>query len=735
MLPRLRSVPRVRQHDRSDCGAACLESVARYYGRHVPIARIRQHASTDRGGTNVLGMVEAASRLGFSAKGVRGPLEALPRVPLPAIAHVTDGGGRPHFVVLCAADERRLRVMDPADGRIHRLSREEFASRWSGVLVLLVPGEAFRPGARGAGTVQRFWELARPSGATLLQALLGAVLYTLLGLSSAVYVQKIVDEVIPDASRGLLNLLSLTMLGLIAAQVYIGVVKDLLCLGAGQRIDAELILGYYRHLLRLPQRFFDTMRVGEIVSRVNDAVKIRAFINGTTLGLLVDSLVVCSALVLMSAYSGRLALLVCATLPAYGTLLWLANRVNRRNQRALMERAAELESQLVESLGAARTLKRFSLESFSELRTETRLVRLLRPVYVAGTSGILLGGAAELVARASLVAVLWMGAVLVLRSSMTPGELMSFYALAGYLTGPMTRLVRANQVVQDALIAADRLFEILDLEREPEGGPIPLVRERTGDLVFERVHFRYGAGRPTFEGLDLRIPRGRVSAVVGESGSGKTTLALLLQGLYPLESGTIRIGGHDLRSISTESLRRCIGVVPQEVHLFAGDVLENLVLDDPQPDLPRVLRICDELGITSFVEQLPGGFRGQLGEHGAVLSGGQRQRLAIARALYREPEVLILDEATSSLDPISERFVQRAVRRLREEGRTVVQIAHRLTSVAGADGILVLESGRLAEEGTHPELLRRGGVYARLWREQFPAEQAVGWGAERGAVV
>jgi ATP-binding cassette subfamily B protein len=725
----------VRQHDATDCGAACLDAVARYYGRRVPIARIRQHASTDRRGTTVLGMVDAATRLGFSAKGVKGPPDVLPRVPLPAIAHLADGTGRSHFVVLCAADERRLRVMDPADGRIHRLGTEEFAGRWSGVLVLLVPGEEFRPGGRGTGTLRRFWALARPSGATLLQALLGAVLYTLLGLAGAVYVQKIVDDVIPDGSRGLLNLLSLAMLGIIAAQVYIGAVKDLLCLGAGQRIDAELILGYYRHLLRLPQRFFDTMRVGEIVSRVNDAVKIRSFINGTTVGLLVDALVVCSALALMTAYSARLALLVAATLPLYAALLWLANRVNRRNERALMERAADLESQLVASLGAVRTLKRFSLEAHSELRTETRLVRLLRPVYLAGTSAILIGSACEAVARAALVLVLWSGSALVLRAGLTTGQLMSFYALVGYLTGPMTRLVRANQGVQDALIAADRLFEILDLEREPEGGPIPLARERIGDIRFESVRFRYGAGRPTFDGLDLCLPHGRITAIVGESGSGKTTLALLLQGLYPIESGTIRIGGHDLRSLSVESLRRCIGVVPQEVHLFAGDVLENVVLDDPEPDLPRVLRICDELGITEFVEQLPGGFRGQLGERGAVLSGGQRQRLAIARALYREPEILILDEATSSLDPLSERFVRRAVRRLREEGRTVVQIAHRLTAVVAADRILVLERGKLAEEGSHAELLRRDGVYARLWREQFPPAHAAGWGAQRGAVV
>jgi ATP-binding cassette subfamily B protein len=385
-----------------------------------------------------------------------------------------------------------------------------------------------------------------------------------------------------------------------------------------------------------------------------------------------------------------------------------------------MERSADLESQLVESLNSVSTIKRFGLEWLGNLRTEQRFVRLLRTVYASAATGIVSGNAADIVSRLFTIILLWVGAGLVLDRALTPGALVSCYALVGYLTGPVTRIIGMNRTVQDAMIAADRLFEIMDLERESGDARVELAPDMIGDINFRDVSFRYGTRTQVFHELNLVIPRGRITAVVGESGSGKSTLLSLLQNLYPLEGGQVTLGDFDIQHISNASLRRLVSVVPQQIDLFSGTVLENIAVGTFEPDMPRLLRISRQLGINAFVDQMPKGYHTHLGENGVALSGGQRQRIALARALYRDPEILILDEATSSLDSVSEQYVQQAIVDLKQRGKTVIVISHRLSTVMGADRIVVLERGKVAEEGTHAELIAHGGHYYSLWEHQFP---------------
>jgi ATP-binding cassette subfamily B protein len=326
----------------------------------------------------------------------------------------------------------------------------------------------------------------------------------------------------------------------------------------------------------------------------------------------------------------------------------------------------------------------------------------------------------ELAARVATVALLWMGAGLVIDRAMTPGALMSCYALLGYLTGPLGRLIAMNRTVQDALIASDRLFEIMDLELEETGARMQLTREMAGDVRLEGVSVRYGGRARVLTDVTLVAPRGALTAIVGESGSGKSTLAAVLHRVHPLESGRVRIGEHDAAHVSLESLRQLVGVVPQRVDLFSGTLLENVAVGDLAPDPRRVVELCRLLGLADFVEALPHGYHTALGERGMALSGGQAQRVAIARALDRDPEVLVLDEATAALDAVAEHHVLGAVRQRAAAGKAVIVIAHRLSTVVHADNIVVLEGGRVAEQGPHAELLRRGGAYARLWAHQFP---------------
>ncbi|WP_316800526.1 peptidase domain-containing ABC transporter [Pedobacter frigidisoli] len=714
----------VKQHDVTDCGAACLASISIHYGLDLPIARIRQYASTDKKGTNVLGLIEAASRLGFSAKGVKAGYDNLFSIPLPVIAHVVQNNIH-HYVVIYGIHSDYIEIMDPAFGEMLRISHDDFRRQWSGVLVMLLPGDDFTAGTERISLEKRFLYLLMPHRSVLIQVLIGAIFYTILGLSTSIFLQKIVDNVLPEGNTNLLNLMGTVMIIIILLQIFINYAKTLLTIKTGQQIDARLILGYYKHLLNLPQQFFDTMRVGEIISRMNDAVKIRAFINDVLIGFAVNVFILIFSFALMFTYYWKLALIMLTVIPLYAIIYYVSNRLNRSTQRKLMEKSADLENQLVESVNSVSTIKRFGLENFANLKTEIRFIELLKTVYTSGTNSLLVGNASSFVSSIFAVILLWAGASFVLQNLITPGELLSFYAIIGYFTGPVIGLIGMNKVFQDARIAADRLFEIMDLEREKTENRTELTPDMIGDIEFRNVNFRYGTRVTVFEDFSLKVPKGKITAVVGESGSGKTTLLSLLQNIYPLQSGHIMIGEYDINYLTNVSLRKLVAVVPQDVHLFAGNVIENIAIGDMEPDMKKIIRICGQLHILDFIEHLPQGFETYLGENATNLSGGQRQRLAIARALYREPEILILDEATSSLDSTSEEYIHHAVALLREAGKTIILIAHRLSTVVNADKIAVLKRGELLEEGTHQALLKKKGAYMEMWKKQFPLlEQA-----------
>lgn len=711
---------KIKQHDITDCGAACLASISANYKLKLPISRIRQMAGTDKKGTNALGLIKAAEKLGFTAKGVRGGLDSLPKIPLPAIAHVVVKEVLQHYVVIYKVTDKHVEIMDPGDGQIHKKSIAEFEKEWTGVLILMVPNEEFVQKNEKVSNISRFFFLLKPHKSILFQALFGAIIYTVLGLSTSIYIQKLTDFVLVDGNTNLLNLLSVGMVILVIFQIFIGTSKTVMVLKTGQLIDSRLILGYYKHLLKLPQRFFDTMRIGEIISRINDAVKIRSFINDTAINLIVNVFIVFFSFGLMFIYSWKLALAMALIIPLYSLVYLITNKLNKKQERKVMERAADLETQLVESLNSVKTIKQLSLEEFANIKTETRFINLLQTGYKSGLNSVFSTNSSEFLSRIFTIVLLWFGGYLVIDRTITPGELMSFYAIIGYFTGPVASLIGMNKSIQNALIAADRLFEIMDLEREEEENMIELKKEITGDILFQDVSFSYGTRVDVFEKFNMQIPHGKITAIIGESGSGKTTIAALLQKLYTLNDGNIYIDTVNIKYTSNDSLRNYVGIVPQNLDLFAGNVVENIAVGEFQPDMERILDICKQLGILNFIEELPNGFQTWLGENGASLSGGQKQRLAIARALYRDPQVLILDEATSSLDSISEEQVQACIRNLKAQGKTIILIAHRLGTILQSDKIIVLEKGKLIEEGAHVELYEQKGKYYEMWQKQMP---------------
>ncbi len=709
---------KIKQHDIQDCGAACLASIGNHYKINLPTARIRQYANTDKRGTNVLGIVEAAEKMGFTAKGVKGGLHSINKIPLPAIAHIITKEQLHHYVVIYKAEKSKITVMDPGFGKIQLYTLEDFQKTWSGVLILFAPNNDFKIANEKTSPVKRFWNLVQPHKTILIQALVGAIVFTVLGLAMSIYIQKITDYVLVDGNRNLLNLLSVSMIAIVLLQAYIGSKKSIFVMKTGQLIDAKLILGYYKHLLHLPQRFFDTMQIGEITSRINDAVKIRTFINEVAIEMIVNVFIVIFSFALMFTYYWKLALIILLVIPFYSAIYFVLNKFNKKVERTIMENAAELQTQLVESITHVRTVKEFGIEEFSNLKTENKFVKLLFTTYKSGLNSVFANTSTQFLASSFTVILMWIGSGYVIDRSITPGELFSFYALIGYFTSPVASLIGMNKTAQNALIAADRLFEIMDLEREETENKIEIQIENLGDIKFEKVSFRYGSRVEVFKNFNAIFKKNETTAVVGESGSGKTTLISLLQNLYPIKEGKICIGEYDTKFIHYKSLRKSIGVIPQQLNLFSGNIIENIALGDGFPNIQRILDLSKQLGITEFVEKLPNGFDTQIGENGAMLSGGQKQRIAIARALYKNPEILLMDEATSSLDRNSEKMVKDVIDKFKSQGKTIIIIAHRLSTIANADTILVMKNGSVIESGTHLSLLEKSGEYYDLWKNQ-----------------
>jgi ABC-type bacteriocin/lantibiotic exporter with double-glycine peptidase domain len=668
----------------------------------------------------MFGLARAARQIGYSAKGVRATPASLVSAPMPTIAHVTQTNGAHHFVVVERANEQKVWLMDPDGGEHRTEARAGFDARWSGVLLLLAPEWERTPRAQVIGRAERVWHMMNPHRAVLLQSLFGALVVTLLGLAMSIYVQKIVDSVLADGRAGPLTIMTLAMLAIAIAQTVIGGLRSVLMLHVGQHIDATMILGYYDHLLTLPQSFFDRMRVGELTSRVNDAVKIRAFVSDVIVEAVANVLVITASAAMMFSYDWRLAAWTLGLLPLYASLYAMGSRLNRRQQRMLMEGAAALEAQVVESLSATGTVKRFCLEAHASLVTEAKFVRLFRSVGKSALTSIWLNSAGLLLSRVGTIGLLWLGCTQALAQQLSAGQLMSCYALLGLLTAPALALVGFSRAVEEARVASDRLFEIMELEPEISATPVPLLRKHIGDVQFDHVSFRYGGRAAALTDVSFTCAHGTVTALVGESGSGKSTIASLVQRIYPVDAGRILIGPQDIAHLGLASLRRHVGIVPQTIDLFAGTIVENLVLDDPNPDIGRLAGLCAEIGLRDTIERMPQGWLTPVGERGVALSGGERQRLAIVRTLYRDPAILILDEATSALDSANEELVLDLIRRVARRGVTVIVIAHRLTTIAAADHIVVLAGGRVVEEGDHELLLDVGGAYARLWAHQHP---------------
>jgi len=658
-------------------------------------------------------MLRASKRFPVKARGVNSSVERLSTTPLPAIAMMKNGG----WLIVGKAAEGKVLIQDPLASRPELVSREAFAEAWSGRLILMVRRATLSDPYTRFG-VSWFVDAVKKYRAPLTDVLIGSFFLQVFGLLTPLFFQVIIDKVFTHRGISTLEVLAFGLGTLSIFEVVLGGLRTYLFAHTSNRIDVELGARLFRHLFALPMAYFQARRVGDTVARVRELDTIRQFLTSSAITLALDLFFAIIFLVVLFIYSPLLTLIVAGALPLYVLLSLGLTPIFRERLNERFRRGAENQAFLVETVSGVETVKSMALEPVMQRRWEEQLAAYVTAAFQVIGVGNIATQTTTLINKVTVVLILFIGAQLVIANKLTVGELVAFNMISSQLSAPVLRLAQLWQDFQQVRISIDRLGDILNTTPEPgvaAQASLPPIR---GDIKLDAITFRYRIdGQPVLRDINLAVPPGQVLGIVGSSGSGKSTLAKLIQRLYVPETGRVLIDGVDLSLVDPAWLRRQIGVVLQENVLFNRNVRENIALADPGMSMERVIAAAQLAGAHEFILGLPEGYGTIIGERGASLSGGQRQRIAIARALVGNPRILIFDEATSALDYESEAAIQTNMRSITRD-RTVVLIAHRLSTLRNADRIVTIEQGRLIEDGTHESLLRAGGRYAELWRLQ-----------------
>ncbi len=709
--------PFFEQQSASDCGIASLIMVSRYWGKRFSVNRLRDIANVNRDGASLKGLVNAAESIGFTTRPVKTSLDKLAEQQLPAIAH-WEGV---HYIVVYEITPQHVIVCDPALGQLS-LSHESFDKGWTGYTLLLQPTTLLKKTKETSGNFWQFFELAKSHRILLLEIFITSVIIQLLGLVTPLFTQLLLDRVVVQRSSATLNAVGLGLLLFGGFKIALTGLRQYLLFHTANRIDLSLIVGFIAHTLRLPLSYFESRYVGDIISRIQENSKIQNFITGESLSIILDLLTVFVYLGLMFSYSWQMALLTLAILPPYLLLAIIATPFLQRISREIFSAHNKETGYLIQSLNGIRTIKSMAVEQTVRWHWEELFGGAIKKNF----SGQMISNTLQLfsstIQTLITTGLLWFGASQVINNQLTIGQLVAFNMLLGNVIGPFQRLVVLWNQLQEVIISVERINDVIDAEPEENlhDQLLQSLPPIEGRICFDRVTFRYhpDSDKNTLENISFEVQPGQTVALVGRSGSGKTTISKLLLGFYLPTDGKILIDGYDLTTISRSSLRQEFGVVDQDTFLFGGTIRDNIALAYPEASIEEIIDAATQAGAHQFIKELPMAYETQIGEGGGTLSGGQRQRLAIARALLGNPRLLILDEATSSLDTESERIIQNNLNTILRD-RTTFVIAHRLSTIRNADLILVLDKGIVVEKGTHNELMSKRGQYFYLNQQQL----------------
>jgi len=735
--------PDVRQTTESQNAAACLTAITRHYGKKFTVGNIQEVTNLSAEAVTPDLILRGAEQLGFRAKSYALTLEDMKAARLPGIV----GWEGYHYVVVYRITAREVHVADP-EGGLKKFSHERFIEHWTharvagleplanepdrGVFLALEPTLDFEELNEPKNPYRHFINYLLPYKVNFGEAILAALVINLLGLASPLFIQTIVDSVVVHHDVALLNMMLAGMILVTFFSTLTSAVQAMLLAHTTARIDMRMMSEFYRHILSLPMPFFLSRNKGEILARFGENQKIRAIIAGSTITVLLNTLMITIYFLMMFGYSFTLTIVVLVFLPLYvGIVAYFTPRIKKLAQEIFQTNTVS-QSYLIESLNGIESLKATANEYFARARWEDAFAENVNRGFHQQKLALLSSSLFKLATTAMTIVVLWLGANQVMAGTMSIGELMGFNMLMGLVTAPVLAMVNLWNDFQEIRIAVARVADVLNVEPEQPPAAVKAMaplKNVVGHLEFRNVNFGYSTSEGSkliMQEFDLEIQPGEKVAFVGPSGCGKSTIAKMILGFNRQQAGEVLIDGKPLSDLDMTSLRRNIGVVLQDSFVFSGTVAENIALGDPEPDMQAVREAARQAGADEFIINYPQGYNTRIGEKGVGISGGQRQRICIARALYHKPRIMIFDEATSALDNESERRITETLKTVMR-GRTTITIAHRLSTIMDSDSICFIKDGKVRERGTHheltdPEYLEAkgyGGLYYELARTQF----------------
>ena len=707
----------VTQIDARDCGVAALASIAKFYGSDYSLAHLRELAKTNKEGTTALGIVKAAKEMSFETRAIQADMSLfeMEDIPYPFIVHVNKEGKLQHYYVVYKNIKDHLIIGDPDPTvKVTKMTKDRFASEWTGVAIFLAPAPSYKPHKDKKNGLMSFLPLIFRQRSLIFYIVLASLLVTLINIGGSYYLQGILDEYIPNQMKSTLGIISIGLIITYILQQIMSFSRDYLLTVLSQRLSIDVILSYIRHIFELPMSFFATRRTGEVISRFTDANSIIDALASTILSLFLDVSILIIVGSVLLVQNTNLFLLSLISVPIYIIIIFAFMKPFEKMNNDVMQSNSMVSSAIIEDINGIETIKSLTSEETRYQKIDSEFVDYLDKSFKLSKYSILqssLKQGAQLILN---IVILWFGAQIVMTGKISIGQLITFNTLLSYFTNPLENIINLQTKLQSAKVANNRLNEVYLVESEFKNTQTLTDSQfLAGDICFEDISYKYGFGRDTLNNINLSIKQGDKVSIVGISGSGKTTLAKMIVNFFEPYKGRITINNNDLKMIDKKVLRQHINYLPQQAYIFSGSILENLTLGANQMiSQEDIIKACEIAEIRQDIEQMPMGYQTELSD-GAGLSGGQKQRIALARALLTKAPVLILDEATSGLDVLTEKKVIENLMDMSD--KTIIFVAHRLSISERTNQVIVLNQGKVIETGSHQELMTKQGFYHYLF--------------------